>query len=290
MGSITHVVAALGKEAAVAGQDNQSVESGEVPENNILNRYEYDAWGNLTVCEETVRFNGQQYDPVSQQYYLRARYYNPVIGRFTQEDTYRGDGLNLYTYCRNNPVCYVDPSGHMTCEQAQEQMRRAIAANQDIRGIDPSTASQLRKWYQFKNEHNLLTSDERYLATQIGLDVDGTEGGTGVRTYQTYTKTNPKTGQVYSGRTSGTGTPAENVRRRDANHHMNDKGFGPAVLDRSSSNSQAIRGREQMLIDHHGGAQSTGGNSGNAINGISSNNKNRDNYINAARGEFGDIE
>lgn len=71
---------------------------------------------------------------------------------------------------------------------------------------------------------------------------------------------------------------------------MNDKGFEPAVLDRSSSNSQAIRGREQMLIDYHRGAQSTGGNSGNAINGISSNNKNRDNYINAARGEFGDIE
>ena len=94
LGSITHVV---------AGED-------------ILNRYEYDAWGNLTLCEETVenrfKFNGQQYDPISQQYYLRARYYNPVIGRFTQEDTYRGDGLNLYAYCRNNPVYYADPSGH----------------------------------------------------------------------------------------------------------------------------------------------------------------------------------
>lgn len=48
------------------------------------------------------------------QYYLRARYYNPVIGRFTQEDTYRGDGLNLYAYCANNPVMYYDPSGHDT--------------------------------------------------------------------------------------------------------------------------------------------------------------------------------
>ncbi len=56
-------------------------------------------------------YYGQQLDPITQQYYLRARFYNPVIARFTQEDTYRGDGLNLYAYCANNPVYYVDPSG-----------------------------------------------------------------------------------------------------------------------------------------------------------------------------------
>lgn len=82
----------------------------------VKNRYEYDAWGNITAQEEAVpnrfKFTGQQLDPVTQQYYLRARFYNPVVARFTQEDTYRGDGLNLYAYCENNPVCYVDPSGH----------------------------------------------------------------------------------------------------------------------------------------------------------------------------------
>ena len=35
-----------------------------------------------------------------------------MIGRFTQEDTYCGDGLNLYAYCWNNPVYYADPNGH----------------------------------------------------------------------------------------------------------------------------------------------------------------------------------
>ena len=83
---------------------------------NVQNRYEYDAWGKIEVKEEAVpnRFTyyGQQIDPITQQYYLRARFYNPVIGRFTQEDTYRGDGLNLYAYCANNPVYYVDPSGN----------------------------------------------------------------------------------------------------------------------------------------------------------------------------------
>ena len=77
----------------------------------VLNRYDYDAWGNVLTCEEQVenrfRFAGEQYDPISQEYYLRARFYNPVIGRFTQEDSYRGDGLNLYAYCQSNPVYYV---------------------------------------------------------------------------------------------------------------------------------------------------------------------------------------
>ena len=95
MGSITHVV----------------------EKDQVQNHYEYDTWGNTITCEEIIenrfRFNGQQYDPITQQYYLRARFYNPVIGRFTQEDTYRGDGLNLYAYCANNPVYYVDPSGNM---------------------------------------------------------------------------------------------------------------------------------------------------------------------------------
>ena len=100
MSSITHIVGS----------------THEMGADQVLNHYEYDAWGNTTVCEETVenrfRFNGQQYDPITQQYYLRARFYNPVIARFTQEDTYRGDGLNLYAYCLNNPVYYEDPSGY----------------------------------------------------------------------------------------------------------------------------------------------------------------------------------
>ena len=107
------------------------------------------------------------------------------------------------------------------------------------------------------------------------------------RLYVTYTKTNPKTGKVYSGRTSGYGTPAEIVTARDRLHHMNLQGYGPAVVDKFSINRAAIRGREQMLIDANGGAQSMGGTSGNAINGISPLNPFRDYYIQQAQLEFG---
>jgi len=87
----------------------------------IRNYYCYDAFGESVISHEDIhnrfRFNGEQYDPVTSQYYLRARFYNPIIGRFTQEDTYYGDGLNLYEYCRNNPVLYRDPSGHDAVNQ-----------------------------------------------------------------------------------------------------------------------------------------------------------------------------
>ena len=118
----------------------------------ILNHYSYDAFGNIIEKTEKVEnrfcYNGEMLDPVTQQYYLRARFYHPVIGRFTQEDTYYGDGLNLYQYCQANPVGYVDPSGHICeivqnhYEQYQEyrkQHPRATAAEtyEAVTGKDP---------------------------------------------------------------------------------------------------------------------------------------------------------
>ncbi|MDE6053435.1 MAG: hypothetical protein K2G55_06695, partial [Lachnospiraceae bacterium] len=149
MSSITHVV---------------DSEAGE-----ILNHYEYDAWGNLTTCEEKVhnrfKFNGQQLDPVTQQYYLRARYYNPVIGRFTQEDTYRGDGLNLYAYCRNNPVYYVDSTGHF-CEKMAETIKKLL----DEGGICKEDLSKLRDYLVERMIDKEIKPWERDVALKLGIN------------------------------------------------------------------------------------------------------------------------
>jgi len=70
--------------------------------------------------EETdnpFRYSGYQWDKETGMYYLMSRMYDPVTARFMSEDTYRGSvedplSLNLYTYCANEPLMYVDPSGH----------------------------------------------------------------------------------------------------------------------------------------------------------------------------------
>ena len=84
--------------------------------------YQYTDFGETTIngdnkVENEVCYTGGIYDQSTGLYYLNARYYNPEDGRFVTEDTYRGetnepDTQNLYVYCADNPVNYVDPSGH----------------------------------------------------------------------------------------------------------------------------------------------------------------------------------
>ena len=84
--------------------------------------YRYTDFGETKIngnnkVENEVCYTGGIYDQRTGLYYLNARYYNPEDGRFVTEDTYRGetnepDTQNLYAYCADNPVNYVDPSGH----------------------------------------------------------------------------------------------------------------------------------------------------------------------------------
>ena len=96
--------------------------------NTKLASYLYDAWGNHTVTyhngggsltaivNNPIRYRGYYYDIDLGLYYLQSRYYDSNIGRFINADGYisTGSGLvgyNMYAYCNNNPVMYVDPSG-----------------------------------------------------------------------------------------------------------------------------------------------------------------------------------
>ncbi|MEJ0037671.1 MAG: hypothetical protein WDO68_16625 [Gammaproteobacteria bacterium] len=140
------------------------------------------------------------------------------------------------------------------------------------------------------DRNSLMYSAGRFLGrngpTSVG---DGSRVSMAGKTYTTYTRKNESAGKVYSGRTSGKGTAEQQVKARTSapDHEAKTReGYGPAKVDKNSPNADAIRGREQQLIEQNGGAQSTGGTSGNTINGVSPNNPNAQKYEQACQGEF----
>ena len=90
------------------------------PTGQVVNNYQYDEWGNILSEQEQIqnsfKYAGEILDEETGYYYLRARYYDPMDGRFISKDTYEGQidnplSQNLYTYVENNPLSYRDPLG-----------------------------------------------------------------------------------------------------------------------------------------------------------------------------------
>ncbi|HLB47456.1 MAG TPA: RHS repeat-associated core domain-containing protein, partial [Anaerolineales bacterium] len=85
-----------------------------------LATYNYDVFGAIRSQTgsqtNNFLFTGEWRDPETGFYFLRARYYDPVVGRFINRDPFSGFvgdplSLNRYTYALQNPVNLVDPSG-----------------------------------------------------------------------------------------------------------------------------------------------------------------------------------
>jgi RHS repeat-associated protein len=87
----------------------------------MVQTYSYDAFGNVTPSgnvSQPFMFTGREYDAETSMYFYRARYYDPVVGRFVTRDPIglRG-GFNLFTYVENNPTNRVDPTGTVSCSK-----------------------------------------------------------------------------------------------------------------------------------------------------------------------------
>jgi RHS repeat-associated protein len=80
-----------------------------------VKRYSDAPWGDQTADTGLVvrfRFAGREYDQRTGLYYMRARYYDPQMGRFLSEDPIGiAGGLNLYAYAEDEPVNQSDPLG-----------------------------------------------------------------------------------------------------------------------------------------------------------------------------------
>jgi len=97
----------------------------------------YKAWGEnrytYGATPTTYRFTGQRLDESTGLMYYGARYYDPTLGRFVQADTIvpnpgNPQDLNRYAYVRNNPLRYIDPSGH----QGEPWWKRLVEAADSV--------------------------------------------------------------------------------------------------------------------------------------------------------------
>ncbi|MNO32897.1 tRNA(Glu)-specific nuclease WapA precursor [compost metagenome] len=142
----------------------------------VVNSYSYDVWGNIANQTEGIsnsfKYAGEIYDQETGLYYLRARYYDPSIGRFINEDTVEGQidnplSLNLYTYVHNNPLRYTDFSGHIPTP-----IEAAVMAGNIYDATSNDYGNKLSGGWALEN---ILTNDE---GLKIGVYLRVKEDGT----------------------------------------------------------------------------------------------------------------
>ena len=114
--------------------------------------YSYDSWGNVLSITGSlsstigttnpIRYRGYYIDNETGYYYLQSRYYNPQICRFINADdvNYIINSkdlleLNSYTYCKNNSVKYIDPTGNTVKIAGYYWVALGVSISVNISGI-----------------------------------------------------------------------------------------------------------------------------------------------------------
>jgi RHS repeat-associated protein len=108
----------------------------------ILEDCDYFPYGGSVCTPSSINnylFTGKERDSESGLDDFGARYYASQYGRFMTPDrpvdqhTVNPQSMNLYSYVRNNPVTYTDPSGNFDCKLNDEACGHAILADIKIR-------------------------------------------------------------------------------------------------------------------------------------------------------------
>ena len=121
--------------------------------------YAYDPWGNPLISvpdsvgtKNKFRFTGEALDPGTQLYYLRARYYDPSVGRFVAQDPI-GIALHSryargsYLYAVNNPSRFTDHNGLSPKQATTANLTASVATN-----VGSVFFSELNSWWAVASE------------------------------------------------------------------------------------------------------------------------------------------
>ncbi len=143
---------------------------------NEICRYEYDSFGKIITIKDNngniiedeshigiinpYRYRSYYYDKETDLYYLNSRYYNPEWGRFINADGIiksEENKYNLYIYCKNNPIKFVDNDG-----------RNSITAGWDIFGKAVQTLGEI--WVGIKATASAAAAAAfPYVAMAVGV-------------------------------------------------------------------------------------------------------------------------
>lgn len=112
-----------------------------------------------TAYRNPYKFTGKELDGDSGLYYYSARYYNAEIGRFISQDPWEGDlkdpqSLNRYSYVRNNPLRYIDPTGQFVVDKSllDNKLNSDLTCNADCVLGSNSTSSNTVDYSNFESE------------------------------------------------------------------------------------------------------------------------------------------
>ncbi len=119
-----------------------------------------------------VGFTGQVRDDSTGLLFYNARYYDPVVGRFTQADTIIPNpanpvDLNRYAYVRNSPLIHTDPSGHETCSE-KDGGGTVCWSEADMFGLQLQNSTPLNPYDPYADPANYSVTGSSYMIHGTG--------------------------------------------------------------------------------------------------------------------------